>query len=107
MHRYMWLVTILGVAGLCSPAAAESGCQPFGYCAAPTSSYANYSGRRTGYMVGYRTVRVPARAIYGYRANPAATVLQRRPYRVYFDMPVEFSAYSSSYAGPSVPSRRD
>jgi hypothetical protein len=104
MRRYMWLVSAVGMAGLLSgSAAAESGCQPFGFCAAPTSSYANYSGLRAGYAVRYRTVRVPARAVYGYRVSRTATTTQRRAYRVYYNRTVNFSDYSSPYAGPSVP----
>ena len=49
-------------------AAAEAGCMPYGYCAAPSSQYSSYTVVQTGYVVHYRPVRVSGPAVYGYRA---------------------------------------
>ena len=109
MRKCIWLISTLGIAGLWSGGAIAdggAGCPPFGYCAAPSSTYTNYSARQTGYVVGYRTVRVARPAVYGYRAGPVV-VTQRRPYRVYYNRIVNYSDYSSPYAGPSVPMRRE
>jgi hypothetical protein len=88
-------------------AAAEAGCPPYGYCGAPTSQYSSYSAVQTGYVVRYRPVRVSGPAVYGYRAMRSAPVIAYRPYRQYYRTVVDFSTYSSPYAGPSVPITRD
>jgi hypothetical protein len=110
MHNSVLLISVLGIGGVWSAsAAAESGCAPFGYCAAPTRQHNTYAQVGTDVVVGYRTVRVaaPRSSLLGYRAGSIApTVVVRRPYRIYTRTVVETPAYSDEYAGPSVPSTR-